>query len=275
MRQNRPAIVPKALTLKRFFVLACALVFLVAAFVPVSFAASSAATYSGSSACTTSQTAFKLGDTVHGYGSGLTGGPDIVFEYTSGATTFTSSTVAFASTLCDATGYAPATAGTWTLTVASCTENGNSGNCKSGSITTLATSTFYIDTATVATYSNSACTTSASSFNAGTTIYAGGTETGGPFSVNFVSPSSTTAASDSVATSGSYCVSYAVPSNAQTGNWTVTVTESSDSVAEQIQTSTPTFTLNGAVPDIPFGVLPLVLIVPALYLVMRRSLGHS
>jgi hypothetical protein len=167
------------------------------------------------------------------------------------------------------------TAGTWTLTVASCTLDGNSGNCKASSITTLATSTFYIDTATVATYSNSACTTSASSFNAGTTIYAGGTETGGSFNVNFVNPSSTTAASDSVATSGSYCVSYAVPSNAPTGTWTVTVTESSDSVAEPIQTSTPTFTLNGAVPDIPFGVLPLVLIVPALYLVMRRSLGHS
>ena len=118
MRQNRPATMPKALTLKRFFVLACALVFLVAAFVPVSFAASSAATYSNSG-CTASQTAFKLGDTVHGYGSGLTSGTEIIFEYTSpGATGSTTSPVSSGTTLCDTTGYAPTTAGTWTPTVA-------------------------------------------------------------------------------------------------------------------------------------------------------------
>lgn len=138
-------------------------------------------------------------------------------------------------------------------------------------------------TVTVNAYSDSTCKTAAPSISLGTTVYAGVSWSGGsggnafpftnPLTLNYTDPSAVTVKTVSginltSGASGSYCdtTGYFLPTTESTGNWTVTFTDSS---TPHPNTYSATFAATAPVPDLPLGVIFLILPVVAIYAILR------
>ena len=122
---------------------------------------------------------------------------------------------------------------------------------------------------TLGSYSDSSCSTSASSFTLGSTVYgkiaavsgSGGT----PWTLNYVDPSGATVQTVSGLT-GVYCDStgYLLPLSETQGTWTLRAVDSSG-----VDIGESTFTVAGSLPDVPQGALFLFVPMALIYLFAR------
>lgn len=133
--------------------------------------------------------------------------------------------------------------------------------------------------ATANTYSTP-CTFPSSSFNQGSTVYGGGSGlTGTSVDIEYVNPSNVAAQTTAnVAVSGgSACDSagFLIPLTAPTGSWTLRICTPAGGNCKnpaQGQQASSAFTVNAAVPDLPSGVVALLVPVAIAYFLSRRSL---
>lgn len=129
---------------------------------------------------------------------------------------------------------------------------------------------------TILTYSDFGCGTQSSTFTAGvSTVYDLGSSLSGgggaPFTVQFVDPNSVVQASHTITSGVCDSTGYGLPSNAVQGTWTIRVDGSNGHVV-----ASNTFTVNPqSVPDLPFGILPLFVLITVAYLYMRRAERQS
>jgi hypothetical protein len=120
-------------------------------------------------------------------------------------------------------------------------------------------------------YSNSGCTTSSTSFDMGQYVYGGFTVAGSggtPWSFNVIDQAGGNVKSVSPISSSPYCDSagYQIPASSSAGTWTIEVLDTNGVNIGQV-----TFTVNNVqIPDLPSGVLFLLLPVVALYMLARR-----
>ena len=125
--------------------------------------------------------------------------------------------------------------------------------------------------ATPVAYSNSGCTTSSTSFDMGQYVYGGFTVAGSggtPWSFNVIDQAGGNVKTVSPISSSPYCDSagYQIPSSNSAGTWTIEVLDTNGVNIGQV-----TFTVNNIViPDLPSGVLFLLLPVVAFYMLARR-----
>ena len=125
--------------------------------------------------------------------------------------------------------------------------------------------------ATPVAYSDSGCTTSPASFDMGQYVYGGFTVAGSggtPWSFNIIDQSGGNAKTVSPLSSSPYCDSagYQIPSSNSAGTWTIEVLDTNGVNIGQV-----TFTVNDVpIPDLPSGVLFLLLPVFAFYMLARR-----
>ncbi len=129
--------------------------------------------------------------------------------------------------------------------------------------------------ATVGLFSDSSCTTQITSTNLGSTVYPKWISTTGnptgPFKLNIVDPSAATVHSITGIAGAPYCDStgYTIPTTESTGTWTIQVLDSGNA---NICFSGCSFTVNGAVPDLPLGALFLILPFLMVYLAARQRI---
>ena len=126
--------------------------------------------------------------------------------------------------------------------------------------------------AAAATYTDSTCSSSSSSFASGSTVYGGVTSPTGPspYTVQYINPSGSSVQTDSLAlVSGKlYCDSTGCSTNCASpasSGWSINILDNNGHLD-----TTASFTITAAVPVFPIGILPLVLLLPILYFVLRR-----
>ncbi|MHB1907868.1 MAG: hypothetical protein ACYCQJ_03225 [Nitrososphaerales archaeon] len=207
--------------------------------------------------------------------SGTTSPYSVAYEQVS--TVKTTNTISSgASTICDSTGYTiPSTgvAGSWSIVATDSTVH---PGAVTGSVS------FSVVVPVANTYSSGTCGTQQTSFNSGTPVYGGFTVSSavsGSFYAEYINPSGSTAKTSGPMTKISstlYCdptgckTSCSTPSST---SWKLQILYDPAPVAPS--GSPVNFTILTSTPAFPLGILPVILILPLLFFVLKRKMPKS